>query len=306
MAENEEELKSLLMKVKEKSGKLWLKLNIQKTKIVTSGSITSRQIEGEKVETVTDFVFLGSKITVDGDCSHEIKRCLLLGRKVMTNVDIVLKNRRHFANKCPSSQSYIFWSYMDMTVESWRRLSTEELMLSNCGAGEDSWESLDCKDCKPVNPKGNQPWILIGRTDAEAETLILWPPDVKNWFIWKGPDAGKDWRWEEKGRTEDEMVGCTEFEQALGVGDGQRSLVCCSSWGLKESDTTQGLNWLTVWLSWFLGPQPNPELAPQNCVKNHNAVTCYGCLSGNLFGFSRTVNSTLLKMKYFSLCKNTL
>ena len=108
MAESEEELKSLLMKVKEKSGKLWLKLNIQKTKIVTSGSITSRQIEGEKVETVTEFIFLASKITADNDCSHEIKRCLLLGRKVMTNVDIVLKNRCHFANKCPSSQSYIF------------------------------------------------------------------------------------------------------------------------------------------------------------------------------------------------------
>ena len=108
MAESKKELKSLLMKVKEKSGKLWLKLNIQKTKIVTSGSITSRQIEGEKVETVTEFIFLASKITADNDCSHEIKRCLLLGRKVMTNVDIELKNRRHFANKCPSSQSYIF------------------------------------------------------------------------------------------------------------------------------------------------------------------------------------------------------
>ena len=108
MAESKKELKSLLMKVKEKSGKLWLKLNIQKTKIVTSGSITSRQIEGEKVETVTEFIFLASKITADNDCSHEIKRCLLLGRKVMTNVDIVLKNRRHFANKCPSSESYIF------------------------------------------------------------------------------------------------------------------------------------------------------------------------------------------------------
>ena len=93
MAESKKELKSLLMKVKEKSGKLWLKLNIQKTKIVTSGSITSRQIEGEKVETVTEFIFLASKITADNDCSHEIKRCLLLGRKAMTNLDSVLKSR---------------------------------------------------------------------------------------------------------------------------------------------------------------------------------------------------------------------
>ena len=93
MAESKKELKSLLMRVKEKSGKLGLKLYIKKTKIVTSGSITSWQIEGEKVETVTEFIFLASRITADNDCSHEIKRCLLLGRKVMTNVDIVLKNR---------------------------------------------------------------------------------------------------------------------------------------------------------------------------------------------------------------------
>ena len=93
MAESKKELKSLLMRVKEKSGKLGLKLYIKKTKIVTSGSITSWQIEGEKVETVTEFIFLASRITADNDCSHEIKRCLLLGRKVMTNLDIVLKNR---------------------------------------------------------------------------------------------------------------------------------------------------------------------------------------------------------------------
>ena len=93
MAENEEELKSFLMKVKEESEKAGLKLNIQKTKIMASGPISSWQIEGEKVEAVTDFIFLGSKITVDGDCSHEIKRCLLLGRKAMTNLDSVLKSR---------------------------------------------------------------------------------------------------------------------------------------------------------------------------------------------------------------------
>ena len=93
MAESEEELKSLLMKMKEGSEKAGLKLNIQKTKIMASGTITSRQIDGETVETVTDFIFLGSKITADGDCSHEMKRCLLLGRKVMTNLDSILKSR---------------------------------------------------------------------------------------------------------------------------------------------------------------------------------------------------------------------
>ena len=121
-------------------------------------------------------------------------------------------------------------------------------MLLNCGAGEDSWESP--LDCKKINPKGNQSWILTGRTDAKAEAPILWPPDVKNGLIGKDPDAGKDWRQEEKEMTEDEMVGCHhwldghEFESAPGVGDGQGSLACCSTWDHKESDTTEWLNWL--------------------------------------------------------------
>ena len=103
---------------------------------------------------------------------------------------------------------------------------------------------LDCKEIQPVHPKGNQSWIFIRRTDAEAETPIVWPPDVKNWLIWKEPDAGKDWRWEEKGVTEDEMVGWHhwlnghESEEDLGVGDGQGGLLCCSPWDFKESDTT--------------------------------------------------------------------
>ena len=107
MAEREEELESLLMKVKEESEKVGLKLHIQKTKIMASDPITSWQIDGE---TVADFIFLGSKITADGDCSHEIKRCLLLGRKVMTNLDSILKSRHYFVNKGPSSQGYGFSS----------------------------------------------------------------------------------------------------------------------------------------------------------------------------------------------------
>ena len=111
---------------------------------------------------------------------------------------------------------------------------------------------LDIKEIQPVHPKGNQSWIFIGRTDAEAETPILCPPDAKNWLIWKDPDAGKDWRREEKGMTEDELVGwyhqCNrhEFEYTLGVGDGQGSLVCCSPWHCKESDTTKWLNWTGI------------------------------------------------------------
>ena len=110
MAESEEELKSLLMKVKEESEKVGLKLNTQKTKIMASGSINSWQIDGETMETMTDFIFLGSRITADGDCSHKIKRRLLLGRKAMTNLDSILKSRYYFANKSPSSKSYGFSS----------------------------------------------------------------------------------------------------------------------------------------------------------------------------------------------------
>ena len=114
---------------------------------------------------------------------------------------------------------------------------------------EDSWESLDCKESQPVHPKGHGSWIFIGRTDGEAETPILWLPDVKNWLIWKDPDAGKDWRWQEKVTAECEMVGWHlqlnghEFEYASGVGDGQGSLACCSPWGCKESDMPELLSW---------------------------------------------------------------
>ena len=107
---------------------------------------------------------------------------------------------------------------------------------------------LDCEEIQLVHPKGDQSWIFIGRADAEAETPKLWPPDATNWLIGKDPDGGKDWRQEEKGTTEDEMVGWHhrlnghEFERALGVGDGQGSLSCCSPWGLRGSDTTERLN----------------------------------------------------------------
>ena len=118
---------------------------------------------------------------------------------------------------------------------------------------------LDSKEIQPVHPKGNQSWIFIGRTDTETETLIFRPPDTKNWLTGKDSDAGKVWRQEEKGTTEDEMAGWHhwlyehEFEQAPGVGDGQRSLACCSPWGCKELDMTECLNWtkhLPWWLRW--------------------------------------------------------
>ena len=135
----QEELKSLLMKVKEESEKVGLKLNIQKIKIIVSGPITSWQRDGETMETVTDLIFLGSKITADADCSHEIKRLLLLGRKVMTNLDILKSRDITLPTKVPESQLWFFrYSCMDVRVGLYRNLSIKELVLLNCGIGEDT------------------------------------------------------------------------------------------------------------------------------------------------------------------------
>ena len=130
-------------------------------------------------------------------------------------------------------------------------------MLLNCGVGEDSESPLDWKEIQPVHPKRNQSWVFTGGTDAEAETPILWPPDAKNWLTGKDPDAGKDWMWEEKGTTEDEMAGWHhrlnghECEWTPGVGDGQWGPACCSSWGHKElgHDWATKLNWTDVSLT---------------------------------------------------------
>ena len=162
----------------------------------------------------------------------------------------IKKQRHYFANKGPSSQLYGFssshvWMWELDYKESWwlTKWCFWTIVLEK--TLESPW---DCK-IKPVSPKGNQSWIYIVRTDAAAEIPILWPPDGKNWLIGKIPDAGKDWRQEEKGMTEDEMVGWhhwldgQEFEQAVGVGDGQGSLAYCSLWGRKESDMTKQVNY---------------------------------------------------------------
>ena len=175
---------------------------------MASSPTTSWQIDGETVERVADFIFLGSKITADGDCSHEIKRRLLLGRNVMTNLDSILKSR-------------------DITLPTKVCLVKAKVfpvVMYGCESYEESWalknwcfwtvvlektleSPLDCKEIQLVHPEGNQSWVFIGRTDVEAETPILWPPDAKSRLIGKDPDAGKDWKWGEKGRTEDKMVG---------------------------------------------------------------------------------------------------
>ena len=160
---------------------------------MASVPIISWQIDGKKMETVASFIFLGSKITAD-DCSHEIQRRLLLGRKAMTNLESILKSRDiTFSTKVRLVKAMVFpWSCMDVKLD-----YKESWPLKNwcfwTVLFEKTLESpLDCKEMQPVHPEGNQSWIFIGRTDAEAETSILWPPDVKNWLIGKDPDAGKD------------------------------------------------------------------------------------------------------------------
>ena len=177
-------------------------------------------------------------------------RHLLLGRKARTNRDSILKSR-DIADNGPSSQSYGFSS---SHVCMWELDDKESWVQKNwyfwTVVLEKTLESpLDCKEIQPVHSKGNQSWIFIGRTDAEAETPILWQPDTENWLIGKDPDAGKGWRQEEKGTTDNEMegwhhwLGGHEFEQALGVGEGQGRLECCRPWSCKESDMTEWLNY---------------------------------------------------------------
>ena len=176
---------------------------------MASGPIISWQIDGETVETVTNFIFLGSKITADGDRSYEIKRHLLPGRKAIMNLEIILKSRDiTLPTKVHTVQAMVFpvvmYGYKSWTIEGWVpenwcfRIVVLEKILE-C--------PLDCKEIQLVHPKWNQSWIFIGRTDVEAATPILWPPDAKNWLIGKDPDSGQDRRQEEKGMTEDEMVG---------------------------------------------------------------------------------------------------
>ena len=149
--------------------------------------------------------------------------------------------------------AYRFTFYNEIRVQSFRFIlwfSTIKIILSvDISYPRYSWESYWPQGDQPVHPKGNQSWVFIGRTDVEAETPILWPPDVKNWLIWKDPDAGKDLGQEENGMTENEMarwhhwLNAHEFGWTPGVGDGQGGLACCGSWDSKESDMTERLNW---------------------------------------------------------------
>ena len=224
---------------------------------MASSPIISWQMDGETMKTVRDFIFLSSKSLQMVTTAMKLRH-LLLGRKAMTNLDSILKNRDiTLPTKFHQAKVMVFWVVM-CECESW-------FPPKNLSFHKESWAPknwcfwtvvlektfecpLDYKEIKPVHPKVNQSWIFSGRTDAEVEAPKLWPPDAKNWLIWKDPDAGKDWRHEEKGMTEDKMVewhhrlNGHEFELALGDGEGQESLACCSPRGCKESDTTEQQN----------------------------------------------------------------
>jgi len=185
MAESERELKSLVMKVKEESVKVGLELNIQKTKIMASSPITSWQIDGKTVETVRDFILGDSKVTADGDWSHQVIRRLLPGRKSMTNLHRILKSKDiTLPTKVHLVKAMVFPGVMYGCELDYKESWAPKNWCFWTVVLEKTLESpLDCKEIKVVNPKRNQSWIFIGGTDAEAETPILWPPNGKNWLI---------------------------------------------------------------------------------------------------------------------------
>ena len=232
MAESKEGLKSFFMRVKEESEKAGLKFNIRKIKIMACSPITSQQIEGGKSGSSDRFNFLGFKITADGDCSHEIKRCLLLGRKTLTHLDNVLKSRdTTLSMKVHKVKAMVFpvvrYGCESRTIKNAERWKIDAFELWCCRSLEISFH---CRELESVSPKGTQPWIFIGRTDAEVP--ILWPPDAKSQLIGEDPDAGRDWRkrrrgwhrmrWLDSSTSMDMNV--STFREINGR---QRNLVCC-------------------------------------------------------------------------------
>ena len=251
MAESWRGTKNLLMKVKKESEQVGLKLNIQKTKIMASGPITSWEIDWETVETVSDFIFGGSKITADDDCSHEIKRCLLLGRKVMTDIDNILKSRDITLSTKVHLVKAMGFPVVMYGFESWtlkkaerQRIDGFELwcwrrLLSVPWTARRSNQSI-LKDISPgCSFEGKMLKLKLqyfGQLMQRVDSLIrLW--------CWEGLGAGgegDDRGWD--GWLAYQLDG-REFEWTLGVGDGQGGLACCNSWGHKELDTTEWLNW---------------------------------------------------------------
>ena len=226
---------------------------------MASGPITSWQIDGETVETVTDFIFLGSKITADGDCSHEIKRCLLLGRKVMTNVDSILKNKDITLPIKIHIVKAMALPVVMYGCESWtiKKLSAKELMLLNYGIGEDSWESLGLQG-DPVGSFWRKSVLNIHWKDWcwSSNTLVTWCEELthlKRPWCWErlkvgGEGYGRGWDGWMASPTQWTWVWVSPSPG----GDGQGGLTCCSPWGRKELDKTEWLNWT----------EPTPVILP--------------------------------------------
>ena len=202
------------------------------------------------METVTDFIFLGSKITSDGDCSHEIKRCLLLERKAMAKLESILKSRDIiFVHKGLSSQGY---GFSCGHVWMWELDYKESRALKNwcfwTVVLEKTLESpLDCKEIQPVHPKGDRSWVFIGVTDVETEAPKLWPPDAKSWLIWKDPDAGKDWGQEAKGQQRMRWMDGITDSVDMGLGRLQQLVMDREAWRAEFHGVAKSWTRLSDW-----------------------------------------------------------